>query len=44
VIVECAWLIESRLGPTAEAGFLRAIHAGEINRVEMVDADWTRVA
>jgi len=43
VIVECAWLIESRLGPTAEAGFLRAVNAGEIDRVEMVDADWARV-
>lgn len=42
VIVECAWLIESRLGP-AEAGFLRAVNAAEISRVEMVDSDWARV-
>jgi uncharacterized protein len=42
VIVECAWLIESRLGPSAEAGFLEAVNAGEIERLEMVEADWTR--
>jgi uncharacterized protein len=43
VIVESAWLIESRLGPEAEAGFVRAINAGELERVDLVDEDWTRV-
>ena len=32
VVVECAWLIESRLGPVDEAGFLRAIDEGELDR------------
>ena len=38
----CAWLIESRLGPGAEAGFLRAIDAGELERVDLVATDWAR--
>jgi len=44
VVVESAWLIESRLGPAAEASFLRSLDAGEVERIEMVDADWARVA
>lgn len=42
VIVESAWLIESRLGPVAEASFLRSLIAGEVERIEMLDADWAR--
>lgn len=42
VVVECAWLIESRLGPADEAGFLRAIDEGELDRVDLVDTDWAR--
>lgn len=43
VIVESAWLIESRLGPAAEARFLRSLNAGEIGRLELTEADWDRV-
>ena len=43
VIVESAWLIESRLGPAAEVAFIRSINAGDIERIEMTDADWGRV-
>ncbi len=35
VVVESSWLIESRLGPAAEAHFLRAVSAGEIERLEL---------
>lgn len=42
-IVEAAWLIESRVGPAAEAAFLRAVNLGEIDRVDLTDADWDRV-
>jgi predicted nucleic acid-binding protein len=41
VVVESAWLIESRLGPTAEASFLRSLAAGEIE-LDMTEADWDR--
>ena len=43
VIVESSWLIESRLGPAAEASFLRSLARGEIERLDMTDADWSRV-
>jgi uncharacterized protein len=43
VIVESAWLIESRLGSSAEATFLRAVHAGELERVDLTVEDWARV-
>jgi predicted nucleic acid-binding protein len=43
VIVETAWLIEDRLGPAAEAAFLRSVASGELTRVELADADWDRV-
>lgn len=39
VIVEAAWMIESRIGPAAEAGFLRGINTGEIERVDLNEAD-----
>lgn len=43
VIVETAWLIQNRLGPVAEASFLRATTA-ELTRVDLTDADWARCA
>lgn len=43
VIVEAAWLIESRVGPAAEARFLRSVGAGEVMRIDLTDADWDRV-
>lgn len=43
VIVESSWLIESRLGPAAEATFLQSLGRGEIERLDMTDADWSRV-
>lgn len=43
VVVESAWLIESRLGPAAEASFLRSLSAGEVERLDMTEADWARV-
>lgn len=42
VIVEASWLIESRLGPAAEAAFLRSVNAGELIRVDLEEADWER--
>lgn len=44
VVVETAWLIESRLGPAAEAGFLQAVNTGELERVDLLAEDWARVA
>ena len=43
VIVESSWLIADRLGPAAEAGFLRSVAAGELRRVDLTDTDWDRV-
>lgn len=43
VIVETAWLIEARLGPSAEVVFLRAIHQGELTRIDLTTEDWARV-
>lgn len=37
VIVETSWLLESRLGPAAELAFLRAVEAGELTRVDLLD-------
>lgn len=42
-IVETAWLIEDRLGPASEAGFLASVVAGELTRVDLTDNDWARV-
>lgn len=42
VIIETSWLIERRLGPAAEAGFLRSVRAGELTRVDLTDDDWDR--
>jgi predicted nucleic acid-binding protein len=41
VITETAWLIEHRLGPAAEARFLRATRT-ELTRVDLLDDDWDR--
>jgi uncharacterized protein len=43
VVVETSWLIESRLGPAAEAKFLRAVTSGELVRQDLADGDWERV-
>ena len=43
VIVESSWLIESRLGSAAEARFLQSLMLGEIERLDMDDADCSRV-
>jgi len=43
VIVECAWLLNARLGPQAETAFIAAIAAGELIRVDLTDTDWQRV-
>ena len=43
VIVETAMLVRSRLGADAEAAFLGA-SARELDRVDLTDDDWTRVA
>ncbi len=42
VVVESSWLICSRLGPAAEAKFLRAVISGELRREDLADADWER--
>jgi predicted nucleic acid-binding protein len=39
VIVESSWLIEDRLGPAAEAKFLRSLTSGELARQDLTDAD-----
>ena len=40
VMVETAWLIEARLGPAQEATLLRSVTSGELERVDLTDADW----
>ena len=42
VIVESSWQIEDRLGPAAEAAFLRSFPAGELTRVDLSEPDWER--
>jgi predicted nucleic acid-binding protein len=42
VAVETAWMIESRLGPTAEAFFVGSIASGELDVIDLTRADWTR--
>lgn len=44
VIVEAAWLLESRLGPAAEIAFLRSVRAGDLRRLDLIDLDWDRAA
>ena len=40
VAVETAWMIESRLGPTAEAAFVGSIATGELAVIDLTPADW----
>lgn len=42
VVVESCWFIEDRLGPGAEAKFLRSVISGDLRRVDLTDADWER--
>lgn len=42
VVAETAWMIESRLGPSAEARFLRLVIVGEIEVIDLTVADYTR--
>ena len=42
VVPEAAWLIESRLGPAAEADFLRLITTGELKVADLSIADYQR--
>ncbi|MGE4164113.1 MAG: type II toxin-antitoxin system VapC family toxin [Vicinamibacterales bacterium] len=41
---ECAWMVESRLGPVAEAAFVRSIASGELPTIELLPEDWARCA
>ena len=43
VIVESSWLIGDRLGPAAEAAFLRSVASGELTPVDLTAPDWDRV-
>lgn len=42
MIVEVSWLIEDRIGPAAEASFLRSVTTGELRRIDLTDTDWDR--
>lgn len=42
VVVESSWFIEDRLGPGAEAKFLRSVISGDLRRLDLADADWER--
>ena len=42
VVAETAWFIESRLGPSAEADFLRLITTEELRVVDLGVADYQR--
>jgi len=44
VAAECSWMIESRLGPQAEAAFVTSIATGELAVIELTPADWARCA
>lgn len=43
VVVESSWLIEDRLGPGAEAKFLRSVTSGVLRRLDLTEDDWERV-
>jgi uncharacterized protein len=43
VIPEAAWFIEDRLGPAAEAIFLRTVTSPAVEIVDLIAADWVRV-
>jgi hypothetical protein len=42
VVAETSWMIESRLGPKAEARFLRLVTSGEIEVIDLSLADYLR--
>lgn len=43
VVTETSWMIESRLGPAAEAAFLREVTSGaSLTRIDLDTPDWTR--
>lgn len=42
VVVESSWFIEDRLGPGAEAKYLRSVTSGELRRQDLTDTDWER--
>lgn len=44
VASESAWMIESRLGPRAEAAFVASIALGEVGLIELTVVDWSRCA
>ena len=44
VIVETAWMIESRLGPSVEAAFVDSLVGGELERADLIDEDWRRLS
>lgn len=44
VATECAWMMESRLGPRAEAAFVESIAAAEIAILDLTREDWSRCA
>lgn len=44
VAAETAWMIESRLGPTAEAALVGSIATGELAVIDLTTADWARCA
>jgi len=44
VLAEVCWLLESRIGPEAEAAFLDSIAAGELELLDLTSADVARMA
>jgi hypothetical protein len=42
VIAETAWLILDRLGPDAQAQFLRMVTAGRLEALQLQGGDWRR--
>ena len=42
MIAETAWLILDRLGPAAQAQFLRTITSGQLEAVDLGEGDWER--
>ncbi|HTX01673.1 MAG TPA: PIN domain-containing protein [Acidimicrobiales bacterium] len=44
VVPECAWQIETHLGPLAEARFLGLIITGELEVIDLALIDYTRCA
>lgn len=44
VIAETSWLSLDRLGTAAQASFLRLITSGQLEPVDLTEADWQRCA